>query len=194
MHSFARLALSLLALAAGQSAWAAASEAELWNLLKDGGQVVLMRHAQTTPGVGDPPGMRTDDCSTQRNLTEEGRKHAKAIGESVRAHHITFDRIVSSQLCHCVDTAKLAFGHVDEILTPGNPRATSEDRTRTIREVRAIATEKRRSGNAIVISHSSTIGAVTELYVDPGEMLVLTPHGDGKFEVRGRLMAAPAPK
>jgi hypothetical protein len=36
----------------------------LWDLLKGGGQVILIRHAITTPGVGDPPGMRLDDCST----------------------------------------------------------------------------------------------------------------------------------
>jgi broad specificity phosphatase PhoE len=194
LQSFARLTASLLAFAASSSAWAGASEAELWNLLKGGGQVVLMRHAQTTPGIGDPPGMRTDDCSTQRNLTEEGRKHARAIGEAVRAHGVEFDRIISSPMCHCLDTAKLAFGRVDETQVPGNPRATSEDRNRTIREVRAIATEKHRGGNVIVLSHSSTIGAVTELYVDAGEMLVVTPLGEGKFEVRGRLMAAPPPK
>lgn len=26
------------------------------------------------PGVGDPAGMRLEDCSTQRNLTDEGRR------------------------------------------------------------------------------------------------------------------------
>ena len=194
LRPFAPFAASLLALAAATSAWAGASEADLWSLLKGGGQVVLMRHAQTTPGVGDPPGMRTDDCSTQRNLTEEGRKHAKAIGESMRAHGVTFDRVVSSPMCHCLDTAKLAFGRVDETQAPGNPRATTEDRNRTIREVRALATEKHRGGNVIVVSHSSTIGAVTQLYTEPGEMLIVTPLGEGKFEMRGRLMAAPPPK
>jgi hypothetical protein len=45
-----------------------------WAFLADGGQVVLIHHAVTTPGVGDPPGMRLDDCATQRGLTEEGRR------------------------------------------------------------------------------------------------------------------------
>ena len=52
----------------------------LWSLLKKGGQVVLMRHAVTTPGVGDPPGFRLDDCSTQRNLTDAGRRDAQRVG------------------------------------------------------------------------------------------------------------------
>lgn len=46
---------------------------ELWDLLRHGGQVVLIRHTITAPGFGDPPGMRLEDCSTQRNLSEEGR-------------------------------------------------------------------------------------------------------------------------
>jgi len=49
----------------------------MWALLKGGGQVILIRHAITTPGLGDPPGMRLDDCTTQRNLTDEGRGHAR---------------------------------------------------------------------------------------------------------------------
>jgi phosphohistidine phosphatase SixA len=181
-----------LALAAGAPLAAGANEAELWSLLKAGGQVVLMRHTETAPGVGDPPGMRIDDCSTQRNLTEEGRKHAKAIGEAVQAHGVSFDRVIVSPMCRCVDTAKIAFGRVDETQSTANPRAGTEDRARAVRDTRATASEKRR-GNTILISHTSTIGAVTELYVDPGEMLIVTPQGDGKFEIRGRLMAAAPP-
>ena len=74
-----RIAFLLLLLC---PAAAIASEA-LWSLLKGGGQVVLIRHAVTTPGSGDPPGMRLDDCSTQRNLTDEGRRDARRLGEVV---------------------------------------------------------------------------------------------------------------
>src|SRR5262249_12841152 len=53
----------------------------LWSLLRAGGQVVLLRHDKTDPGVGDPPGMKLDDCATQRNLSDEGRAHARRLGE-----------------------------------------------------------------------------------------------------------------
>jgi hypothetical protein len=52
------LALIMLSLPA-----AAGADDTLWQLLKGGGQVVLIRHAATDPGVGDPPGMRLDDCA-----------------------------------------------------------------------------------------------------------------------------------
>ena len=57
------------------AAEAAATDEALWALLGSGGRVVLVRHAVTTPGAGDPPGMRLDDCRTQRNLTDQGRRH-----------------------------------------------------------------------------------------------------------------------
>ena len=76
------IAAVLLALAAIPIADA---DESLWGLLKGGGQVVLMRHAVTTPGVGDPEGMRLGDCATQRNLSDEGRAHAKQVGEAFRA-------------------------------------------------------------------------------------------------------------
>jgi hypothetical protein len=81
----AKLLVALVALLA--SAPAPADE-RLWSLLKAGGQVVLIRHTVTTPGAGDPPGMRLDDCSTQRNLTDAGRAHARRIGEAFKSRGI----------------------------------------------------------------------------------------------------------
>ena len=60
------LLVVLLVLAAPRPAVA---DEPVWAVLKAGGQVVLIRHAITTPGVGDPPGMRLDDCGAQPNLT-----------------------------------------------------------------------------------------------------------------------------
>ncbi|HEU5320732.1 MAG TPA: GNAT family N-acetyltransferase, partial [Methylomirabilota bacterium] len=44
--------------------------------------VVMFRHA-TAPGVYDPPGMRLDDCATQRNLDDTGREEARRIGAAM---------------------------------------------------------------------------------------------------------------
>ena len=101
---------------------AAAASDQLWALLKGGGQVILIRHAITTPGVGDPPGMRLDDCSTQRNLTDEGRRDARRLGEAFRARGIPVGRVLSSPWCRCLETARLAF---ESRPKPGRPSATS---------------------------------------------------------------------
>lgn len=169
---------------------AASANEDLWARLKDGGVVVLMRHAVTPPGVGDPPGMKVDDCSTQRNLTDEGRRHAKLIGEAWRAHGVQPDRVMSSPMCRCLETARLAFGRVDSS-QPVTNALLEPDMARQVREMRAVASEKRRSGILVLVSHGTTIAAVTGITPAPGEMLIVSPQGDGKFELRGRL-AVPA--
>jgi broad specificity phosphatase PhoE len=190
----APLLAAALALFAPWGVAAGVEDEEVWNLLRSGGQVVLMRHTVTPPGVGDPPGMRVDDCSTQRNLTDEGRRHAKAIGEVIRARGIQFERVLSSPMCRCLETARLAFGRAEILNATVNPHAGVEDKPREVREMRALATEKRRGGNVILVSHGTTITGVTGLNVEPGEMIVVTPQGDGHFELRGRLKPArPSP-
>src|SRR5688572_32265912 len=99
---------------------AAPASEHAWALLKAGGQVVLLRHAITTPGVGDPPGMRLDDCKTQRNLTDDGRQHARRVGEAFRTRGIAVTRVLSSPWCRCLETAKLAFGTPEVSSALGN--------------------------------------------------------------------------
>jgi broad specificity phosphatase PhoE len=167
----------------------ASANEELWALLKDGGVVVLMRHTVTTPGVGDPPGMVVDKCATQRNLTDEGRRYAKAIGEAWRAHGIKPDRVISSPMCRCLETARLAFGHVDDSQPVTNAGLETE-MPRQVREMRALAAEKRR-GVTVLVSHGTTIAAVTGISTEPGEMVILIPRGEGQFELKGRLLVPP---
>ena len=42
-----------------------------WPLLQEGGKIVFIRHAYA-PGGGDPSIFSIDDCSTQRNLNQQG--------------------------------------------------------------------------------------------------------------------------
>lgn len=182
------LTLASLAIALAASPQALANNEHLWSLLKDRGVVVLMRPAVTTPGVGDPPGMRIGDCASQRNLTDEGRRQAKAIGEVLRARSVSFERVLSSPTCRCLDTAQLAFGRVDDMSTVTNQRGGHEEMPRQVREMRALVGERRRGGNVVLVSDGTNIAAVTGITPEHGEMLVIVPQGDGKFEVRGRLM------
>jgi phosphohistidine phosphatase SixA len=79
-------------------------------LLRSGGCVVLIRHAQTVAGVGDPPDFRMDLCSTQRNLSEEGRAQSRRMGEWFKSRGLQPRAVQSSAWCRCKDTADLAFG------------------------------------------------------------------------------------
>jgi broad specificity phosphatase PhoE len=181
----------LLALTAAL-AWAplALADEALWTLLKGGGQVVLIRHAVTTPGLGDPEGMKLDDCGTQRNLSEEGRAHARQLGEAFRRRGVAVGRLLSSPWCRCIDTAKLAFGKTPD-LTPalGNLFGRSAEAERQLAGLKPLAGEKPANGNTVMVSHGSTIYALAGVAPDTGEMVVLTPQGGGRFKVAGRMMA-----
>jgi hypothetical protein len=44
-------------------------------------------------------------------------------------------------------------------------------------------------GNTVLVSHGSTIAALTGISPGTAEMVVLTPQGGGRFTVVGRLTA-----
>ena len=70
------------------------------------------------PARADPPQFRLEDCSTQRNLSAEGRRQAQAIGEQFRARQIPVEQVLSSRWCRALDTARLAFGSLTEPFSP----------------------------------------------------------------------------
>jgi broad specificity phosphatase PhoE len=75
------------------------------------GPVLLLRHAQTDAGIGDPPGFVLERCSTQRNLSVEGRTQARAIGARLAALALRPAAIRSSRWCRCLHTAdEIALG------------------------------------------------------------------------------------
>jgi broad specificity phosphatase PhoE len=178
-----RLLAALLVLALPSSA--GASEA-LWDLLAGGGQVVLLRHATTTPGVGDPPGFRVEDCPSQRNLSEPGRDEARRLGAAFRARKIPVGRVLSSRFCRCLETAQLAFGRAEPHPPLDNlihDRSREPERAAAIR---ARAGTPPTSGNVILVTHGININAAVGIQPAQSEMIVITPRG-GAFEVRGRI-------
>ncbi|MEO1329928.1 MAG: histidine phosphatase family protein, partial [Pseudomonadota bacterium] len=95
--------------AAGLSGAAFGQEASrLLAPLREGGRVLILRHAQTEPGVGDPAGYRLDDCSGQRNLNDLGKRQSRRLGEALAEAGIELTRALSSRWCRCVDTARIA--------------------------------------------------------------------------------------
>lgn len=182
----APLAALLLGAALGLSAPAAADPA-LWTRLEGGSQVVLIRHAVTTPGVGDPAGARLDDCATQRNLSEAGRAEARRLGAAFRSRAVPVGRVLSSPWCRCLETARLAFGQA-EVWEP--LRSLFADRSGEVEQTRAFRTlagARPAGGNTILVTHGANILAFVGVHPAPAEMVIVTPRGDGSFTVAGRL-------
>lgn len=149
--------------------------------------MVVMRHATTEPGVGDPPGFRLDDCATQRNLSEPGREEARRINAAFRTRGVPVARVLSSRWCRCLETARLAFGTVEPWPPLDSFFGDHSQEPEQTQAVRRAAGEPPATGNLILVTHQVNIRALTGLFPAPGEMIILTPRGGGNFHVAGRL-------
>jgi len=166
------------------------ADEKLWSLLRSGGQVVMMRHAKTTPGTGDPPNFKLGDCSTQRNLSDEGRAQAKAIGEAFARRGVHVGDVFSSQYCRCLDTARLVASRVDEHAELNSIPASASDRDARLAALRKMAGAKPNRDNTLLVTHQDNITALTGLVPPMGDMVIVTPDGSGGFQVAGQLHVA----
>jgi broad specificity phosphatase PhoE len=183
------------ALLAALLAWAflaaAADDARLWAELRHGGNVLLMRHASTGTGLGDPAGFKLDDCSTQRNLSDAGREEARRVGERLKRERVPVAQVFASPWCRCRDTAMLAFGRAEEWAPLSSVFDLPEhDREYTERVRKRIGTYSSRDmkGNVVMVTHNVNIAALTKLSVAPGEIVVVRPDGCCGLRVVGRLL------
>ncbi|HEY8359153.1 MAG TPA: histidine phosphatase family protein [Ramlibacter sp.] len=167
--------------------WAVADEA-LWKLLQGGGQVVMVRHALTDPGVGDPEGMKLEDCATQRNLNDKGRAEAARLAEALRSRRVPVAGVLSSPWCRALESAKLVTGRAAQVETAlGNVFDRPERSPRQVAELRKLV-QRPRQGNLFLFTHGSTTLALTGVSPGTSEMVILTPQDSG-FRVAGRLSA-----
>ena len=65
--------------------------------------VLIMRH-ELAPGGGDPEGFVLSDCSTQRNLNQEGVQLASMTGKKLSSFTRLAPTIYSSKWCRCLET------------------------------------------------------------------------------------------
>lgn len=171
MRRRALLFAALAATAAGRSARAD----ELFARLRAGGLVLLMRHARTVPGTGDPPDFRLDDCSTQRNLSEDGRAQARRVGDRLRAERIPVDRVLTSAWCRCRETAELlALGPVERLQPLDSFFEDRSQRERHRAGMLEFMAGWTGPGNALLVTHQVNVTAVSGGSVASGELVIMT--------------------
>jgi broad specificity phosphatase PhoE len=171
------------------AARAGAQPAALWQELQAGGVGILLRHAQTEAGVGDPPGFRIGDCATQRNLSDAGRRQAQRIGAALQAQAVRVDQVLSSQWCRCLETARLAFPKAKVEPYPAlnsffEDRSTEAQQTR---EAAARIAAIRAPSNVVFVTHHVNIIALTGEAVGSGEAVLVRSAG-GSLRALGRLV------
>jgi phosphohistidine phosphatase SixA len=127
--------------------------------LREGGYVVLMRHTSTEPVAPDPGLFDIEDCATQRNLSEQGRREAAEIGRAFEKLGIRVGGVLTSPYCRCLETAKLAFGRAEpsELLSAFDrlPSPKKDERGAEIRQL--LATPPPAGANTVLITHTGTL-------------------------------------
>lgn len=140
------------------------------------GKVVFMRHA-LAPGNGDPNNFDINDCTTQRNLNEDGRQQARLTGQKLKALGIAFETIYTSEWCRCRETAKmLAVGKA----VPLQALNSFYDHYFSRDELLPLLEEKLsqvRPGDPpiLMVTHFVTIMGITGKSVSSGDLVVYDP-------------------
>jgi phosphohistidine phosphatase SixA len=186
-RSLLSIVFALLLVSQSTLADAASTSSATWAALKQGGHIVMFRHANA-PGNGDPGKVTIGDCNTQRNLDAAGREQSTQIGERFRQQGIAVDQVWSSQWCRTRDTATLAFGVAkvkDEpafnsfFANPGVSVQQSEQAKRLL--LAWLGTN-----NLVVVTHQVNVTQLTGVYPASGEGVVLKRDGKA-LRVVGRI-------
>lgn len=159
------------------------AQTELASIIQDGQHVLLMRHADA-PGYGDPQGYQLNQCSTQRNLGERGRKQAKAIGEWLSKQGITKAQVYSSAWCRCLDTAALLNkGTVTKETALGSffdDMSQSKKQTEDLAKLIQAERIKYPKAPIIMVTHHVNIESFTGKVLNSGDMILVKVNSSGQ--------------
>jgi len=184
------LSIGLITATASSEAATNAQTQAGWQLLQRGetGLVVAMRHA-IAPSTGDPANFKLGDCSTQRNLSAQGRTQAKKIGAEFRNRNIKIAIVLSSQWCRCLETAKLInIGKVEPFPALNSFFSDSSTEARQTDSIRKLIVDNRNTkGAVIMVTHQVNITAITDIVPQSGEAVILKSDRQGKIQIVGRI-------
>ena len=152
--------------------------------LDEGGKIIFIRHAYA-PGSGDPNNFNLSDCSTQRNLSKEGRDQAKLIGKFFKENHIKINRVLSSEWCRCKETAKIAFKNFStkSFLNSFYNPLYAKNKNKQIKDLNNYIKTFKTNGNLILVTHYVLISEVLSYNPSSGEIVV----SDKNFDVIGNV-------
>ena len=171
------------------SALSMAADTAIWQQLKHGGYVILMRH-----GVVDSmthsthPNADFENCTSQNNLSPQGQQEAAAIGRVFKKKHIPIATVLAGPYCRTQDTARIAFGRVQVWPALDLQTDLSEEEASTrMEEVSARIAQFKGAKNLVLVTHKPNIDALTMELVEPSTILILKPGGASGFTVVGRI-------
>lgn len=190
--------LGLLALAFGSPANAQVDPGlmEAVKALRGGGHVIVFRHGATHADQADTDPLNITNVAKQRQLNDQGRALARAIGDAMRKLQIPVGQVQTSQFNRAVETGTLlGFGAVTstvDITEGGQVVSPNENNRRTAAMRKLAATAPSAGTNTVLVSHKPNImDAFGKDWFDvrEGEASIFKPDGSGYKSV-ARFQAA----
>lgn len=185
----------ILALLLGMAAPAlAVAPPGLADRLRQGGYVLVMRHASSPATRPDKAQADPGNVADERQLDDKGRASARAMGEAFRKLRIPLGQVFSSPTYRARETARLAgFGTPVPAPALGDQgqsmmRISAEGPTQWLKNKVGEAPAPGR--NTILVTHMPNIAAAfpdQAAGLKDGETLVFKPDGHGHADLVGRV-------
>jgi phosphohistidine phosphatase SixA len=165
--------------------------------LRGGGHVIVFRHGATHSDQADTDPLNLNNVAQQRQLNDQGRALARAIGEAMHKLTIPVGTVETSLFNRAVETGTLlGFGAVTSSadISEGGLVVTPTENNRRAQALRKLAAGAPPAGtNVIVVTHKPNImDAFGKDWFDvrEGEASVFKPDGSGGYKLVVRVQAA----
>ena len=141
--------------------------------LKQGGKLIFIRHAYA-PGGGDPINFDINKCSTQRNLSDSGRKQATEIGSFFKKNNIQVNKVYSSEWCRCKETALFAFNEFEtkNFLNSFFSSKFAKNKDTQIEKLKEFINNWDGKNNIIFVTHYVVISEILNYAPSSGEIVI----------------------
>ena len=165
--------------------------------LRSGGHVIVFRHVATYPDQADTDPFNMQNVDKQRQLNDQGRAQAKAIGEAMHTMKVPVGQVYTSQFYRAVETGKLlgfGAGTATADITEGGLIVSPNENNRRMQALRTlIGTAPPAGTNVVIVTHKPNIlDALGKDWFDirEGEASIFKPDGKGGFTPVARVIAA----
>jgi len=168
-----------------------ASEETIQKLVMEGGYVIYMRHSITERNTADVNLSDLDDCSQQRNLSDEGRAQAARIAAVIKKRKLPVSEVFSSPLCRAKHTAEIIFGtsvlKENLAFSMGADSQETQKKSQWLKDMLAKPVDG--YGNRVIVGHTSNLKEAVGIWPKPeGVSHIFKADGQGGVDHIGMIL------
>ncbi len=156
---------------------------ELVGALKQGGYVIVMRHANSPQVRPDPAIVAPGNTRGERQLNENGHKTARAMGQAVKALGVPIGTVLASPTFRTMETVRdldLGTPTTFNLLGDGSEGYEYSSFEDSARFIRVRITEMPKPGsNTLIVTHVPNMEQAfgDRFSIDEGQVIVVKPDG-----------------